>query len=99
MTGEPAPIAYQVHAREIAGTHDEKLAQIEDAIQELLAIKAVECDGAARGLRFLAVPRPAEPRVGDDHDDPRAADRPGAAGQDVARAAITPLRSDSRPTV
>jgi|tagenome__1003787_1003787.scaffolds.fasta_scaffold20578676_2 hypothetical protein len=58
MTGEPAPIAYQVHAREIAGTHDEKLAQIEDAIQELLAIKAVECDGAARGLRFLAVPRP-----------------------------------------
>jgi hypothetical protein len=48
---------YEVPSRRIAGTREEKLDQIEDAIQELIAIKFLECgrDGAA--TQFLAAPR------------------------------------------
>lgn len=48
---------YDVRARHIAGTHDEKLAQIDEAIQELLDIKTIECLEGRPGIRFLAVPR------------------------------------------
>ena len=49
---------YDVKARHIAGTHAEKLAQIDAAIQELIDIKMLECAGDRAGVQFLAVPRP-----------------------------------------
>jgi hypothetical protein len=49
---------YDVKARRISGTRDEKLEQIDMAIQELLDIKALECAGDNPNVRFLAVPRP-----------------------------------------
>src|SRR5262245_6958249 len=49
---------YDVKARRISGTHDEKLDQIDEAIQELLEIKVLECAADRPNVRFLAVPRP-----------------------------------------
>ena len=49
---------YDVKARRISGTHTEKLEQIDAAIQELLAIKMLECAGDRPGVYFLAVPKP-----------------------------------------
>src|SRR5579862_2138305 len=49
---------YDVKARRISGTRDEKLEQIDMAIQELLDIKTLECASAHPNVRFLAVPRP-----------------------------------------
>jgi hypothetical protein len=48
---------YEVPAKRIRGTRVEKLEQIDDAIQELLDIKARECLDRP-DLRFLAAPRP-----------------------------------------
>jgi hypothetical protein len=47
--------SYTVGARVIAGTHEEKLEQIDDEIQRLLKIKALEC-GDEKTI-FLAAPR------------------------------------------
>jgi hypothetical protein len=49
---------YEVKARRISGTHDEKLEQIDAAVQELLEIKRLECRTDQPNTRFLAVPRP-----------------------------------------
>jgi len=49
---------YDVKARRISGTRDEKLEQIDLAIQELLAIKTLECASDRPNVRFLAVPKP-----------------------------------------
>ena len=49
---------YDVPARHIAGTSSEKLQQIDEAIQELLDIKLLECAQDQPNVRFLAVPRP-----------------------------------------
>lgn len=49
---------YDVKARRIAGTRDEKLTQIEVAIQELLDIRTLECASDNPNVRFLAVPTP-----------------------------------------
>ena len=49
---------YDVKARRIAGTHAEKLEQIDAAVQELLDIKMIECAASQPGVQFLAVPRP-----------------------------------------
>lgn len=46
---------YDIPARRIAGTHEEKLDQLDAAIQELLALKVREC-GNQPGVRFLAAP-------------------------------------------
>jgi hypothetical protein len=48
---------YEVKARRIAGSRDEKLEQIDVAIQELLDIRTLEGAGAIPHVRFLAVPR------------------------------------------
>lgn len=48
---------YDLAARTISGTRDEKLEQIDDAIQELLDIKVLECASEQPNVRFLAVPR------------------------------------------
>ena len=48
---------YVVASRRIAGTHAEKLDQIDQAIQELLDIKLLECAGDQPNVQFLAVPR------------------------------------------
>ncbi len=50
MRGE----SYTLAARVIAGTHEEKLEQIDDEIQRLLKIKALEC-GEANTI-FLVAP-------------------------------------------
>ena len=49
---------YDVKARRISGTRDEKLEQIDMAIQELLDIKVLECASDNPNVRFLSVPRP-----------------------------------------
>jgi hypothetical protein len=48
---------YVIATRRIAGTHAEKVEQIDQAIQELLDIKLLECAGDQANVRFLAVPR------------------------------------------
>jgi hypothetical protein len=48
---------YVIATRRIAGTHAEKIEQIDEAIQELLDIKLLECAADQPNLRFLAVPR------------------------------------------
>jgi hypothetical protein len=47
--------SYTLGARVIAGTHEEKLEQIEDEIQRLLKIKALECGDP--NTTFLVAPR------------------------------------------
>jgi hypothetical protein len=47
---------YALSARVIAGTHEEKLDQIDRAIHELIEIKTIECVADKPGLQFLAVP-------------------------------------------
>lgn len=49
---------YQVPARRISGSRAEKLDQIDQAIQELLDIKLLECAADHPNVRFLAAPRP-----------------------------------------
>jgi hypothetical protein len=49
---------YDVKARRISGTRDEKLEQVDMAIQELLDIKTLECASDNPHVQFLAVPRP-----------------------------------------
>jgi Putative beta-barrel porin-2, OmpL-like. bbp2 len=49
---------YEVPPRRISGDRDEKLEQIDAAIQELLDIKVLECASDQPNVRFLAVPRP-----------------------------------------
>jgi hypothetical protein len=49
--------AYDVKSRRISGTRDEKLEQIDTAIQELLDIKTLECVSDKPNVRFLDVPR------------------------------------------
>ena len=48
---------YELPARRISGAHDEKLDQIDEAIQELLEIKLLECAAGRPNARFLATPR------------------------------------------
>lgn len=48
---------YDIAARRISGTRDEKLAEIDEAIQELLDIKLLECAPDRPGVRFIAAPR------------------------------------------
>jgi Putative beta-barrel porin-2, OmpL-like. bbp2 len=48
---------YVISSRRISGTHAEKLDQIDQAIQELLDIKLLECAADQPNVRFLAVPR------------------------------------------
>src|SRR3954447_23956981 len=48
---------YQVAARHITGRREQKLQQIDDAIQELLDIKLLECAVGQPRLRLLAAPR------------------------------------------
>jgi hypothetical protein len=48
---------YDLASRRICGTHDEKLAQIDEAIQELLDIKVLECAGDQPNVRFIAARR------------------------------------------
>ena len=48
---------YIVASRRIAGTHVQKLDQIDEAIQELLEIKVLECAADQPNMHFLAVPR------------------------------------------
>jgi hypothetical protein len=49
---------YPIDARRIEGTHEEKLEQLDEAIQELLDIKVLECGAGCTNLRFIAVPHP-----------------------------------------
>jgi len=49
--------AYDVRARQISGSHAEKLDQIDEAIQELLEIKLLECAADRPGVQCLAAPR------------------------------------------
>ncbi len=59
MLTELTPQAeYDVKARRISGTRDEKLEQIDTAIQELLDIKTLESLADQPRVRFLVVPRP-----------------------------------------
>jgi len=53
-----AQTEYEVRPRRIAGSRDEKLEQIDAAIQELIDIKTLECADGNPHVRFLAVPRP-----------------------------------------
>jgi hypothetical protein len=53
----PQPV-YDVKARRISGTHEEKLEQIDEAIQELIDIKTLECLSDRPNVQFLTVPRP-----------------------------------------
>jgi hypothetical protein len=48
---------YDVRPRRIQGSREEKLEEIDRAIQELLDIKALECATDNPNVRFLAVPR------------------------------------------
>jgi hypothetical protein len=48
---------YHVPERWISGTHDEKMEQIDQAIQELLDVKRLECADRKPAATFLAVPR------------------------------------------
>lgn len=48
---------YDIAARRISGTRAEKLEQIDDAIQELLDIKVLECAEDRPDVRFVAVAR------------------------------------------
>lgn len=50
-------VEYEIASRRIAGTREERLAQIEDAIQELLDLKRLECAADSPGMRFIAAPR------------------------------------------
>jgi hypothetical protein len=59
-----AQTEYDVKARRISGTRDEKLEQIDMAIQELLDIKTLECVSENPNVRFLAVPRARPHNVG-----------------------------------
>jgi hypothetical protein len=49
---------YTIEARRIVGTRDEKLEQLDEAIQELLDIKVLECAADRPNVRFIAAPRP-----------------------------------------
>jgi hypothetical protein len=49
---------YTIDARRIEGTQEEKLEQLDEAIQELLDIKVLECGAGRPNLRFIAAPRP-----------------------------------------
>jgi hypothetical protein len=51
------PEEYDVRARRISGSHADKLEQIDEAIQEWLDIKAIECLSDRPDVGFLAVPR------------------------------------------
>ena len=46
-----------IATRRIAGTHAEKIEQLDEAIQELLDIKLLECAADQPNVHFLAVPR------------------------------------------
>jgi hypothetical protein len=48
---------YELPARVISGPRDEKLDQLDEAIQELLDIKLLECGADYPNVRFVAVPR------------------------------------------
>jgi len=48
---------YDLKARRISGSRDAKLEQIDEAIQELLEIKVLECASNPPHVQFLAVPR------------------------------------------
>jgi len=48
---------YVIASRRIAGTHAEKMEQIDEAIQELLDIKLLESADDRPNVQFLAVPR------------------------------------------
>lgn len=48
---------YVIATRRIAGTHAEKIEQLDEAIQELLDIKLLECAADQPNVHFLAVPR------------------------------------------
>jgi hypothetical protein len=48
---------YRLPERLISGSHEEKVEQLDAAIQELLDIKVLECAARHPNLRFLAVPR------------------------------------------
>ena len=56
-TSLTAQAEYDVKARRISGTHDEKLERIDQAIQELLDIKLLECAADRPGVEFVAAPR------------------------------------------
>lgn len=49
---------YTIAARRITGTREERLDQIEAAIQELLDVKRLECAAGWPSLRFIAAPKP-----------------------------------------
>jgi hypothetical protein len=53
-----AQAVYTIDARRIEGRRDEKLEQLDEAIQELLDIKMLECAADNPNLRFIAAPRP-----------------------------------------
>jgi ferric-dicitrate binding protein FerR (iron transport regulator) len=48
---------YVIPARRIAGTREEKLELVEEAIQELLEVKLLECTPEEADVHLLAVPR------------------------------------------
>jgi hypothetical protein len=52
----PQP-TYELPARVISGPRREKLDQIDEAIQELLDIKLLECGADYPNVRFVPVPR------------------------------------------
>ncbi len=54
---------YAIDARCIEGTREEKLEQLDEAIQELLDIKVLECAADHPNVRFIAAPR-AKPQGG-----------------------------------
>jgi hypothetical protein len=49
---------YTLGSRRIAGTREEKLEQLDDAIQELLDIRVLESAADRPNVRFIAAPRP-----------------------------------------
>jgi hypothetical protein len=49
--------AYVLASRQISGTHAEKVEQLDQAIQELLDIKLLECAPDNPNTRFIASPR------------------------------------------
>jgi hypothetical protein len=48
---------YVIPTRRIAGSQAQKVEQIDEAIQELLDIKLLECAGDRPNVQFVAVPR------------------------------------------
>lgn len=49
---------YLLKSRTITGTRAERLQQLDQAIQELLDIKALECAADRPNVHFIAAPRP-----------------------------------------